>query len=193
MCSKGAQGAKSLALPAGSLDLWHFCTGCSEWMGSACAQKNRYQWNYSSPALYASSLPLASSSVPVLLPRGAQWIVIDNKGESLLLHSGKMAITQQMGVQLRDLRLLDPKLATSYPSAILCRERALVLNLEYVKCIVTIGELGRPGGGGEWGSSGGAACDGWAGGQAVFQPEFSLVLTSMPPLVSYLNYNVGST
>ena len=39
--------------------------------------------------------------------------------------------------QLRDLRLLDPQLATSYPSAILARERALVVNLEYIKCIIT--------------------------------------------------------
>ena len=36
-------------------------------------------------------------------------------------------------LQLRDLRLLDPQLATSYPSAILARETAMVLNLEFVK------------------------------------------------------------
>lgn len=59
-----------------------------------------------------------------------QWIVIDSRGESQLLHSGKLAITYQMGVQLRDLRLLDPKLATSFPSAILCRERALVVSAQ---------------------------------------------------------------
>jgi magnesium transporter len=40
-------------------------------------------------------------------------------------------------VQLRDLRLLDPQLALSYPSAILCREKALVVNLEHIKCIIT--------------------------------------------------------
>lgn len=40
-------------------------------------------------------------------------------------------------VQLRDLRLLDPQLAMSYPSAILCREKALVVNLEHIKCIIT--------------------------------------------------------
>ena len=53
-----------------------------------------------------------------------------------------MNLMQQMGVQLRDLRLLDPKLATSYPSAILCRERALVVNMEYIKA----GSLGGEGG-----------------------------------------------
>ncbi len=39
--------------------------------------------------------------------------------------------------QLRDLRILDPALATSYPSAILCRDRAIVVNLETLKCIIT--------------------------------------------------------
>lgn len=41
--------------------------------------------------------------------------------------------------------LLDPSLATSYPSAILAREKALVVNLEFVKCIITRCE--RKGGG----------------------------------------------
>ena len=36
-------------------------------------------------------------------------------------------------MQLRDLRLLDPQLSTSYPSAILARDDALVLNLEFIK------------------------------------------------------------
>ena len=40
-------------------------------------------------------------------------------------------------MQLRDLRLLDPALATSYPSAILARDSALVVNLEFIKCIIT--------------------------------------------------------
>ena len=63
-----------------------------------------------------------------VLPLAAQRVVMDGCGESQLLPMGKLAITQQMGVQLRDLRLLDPQLATSYPSAILCRERALVVS-----------------------------------------------------------------
>jgi hypothetical protein len=37
-------------------------------------------------------------------------------------------------------RLLDPQLATSYPSAILARERAIVVNLEFIKCIISLGE-----------------------------------------------------
>ena len=47
----------------------------------------------------------------------------------------------QLGVQLRDLRLLDPHLNTSYPSALLCRDKALVVNLEHIKCIITKDEV----------------------------------------------------
>jgi hypothetical protein len=36
-------------------------------------------------------------------------------------------------LQGRDLRIMDPSLATSYPSAILCREKALVISLEHIK------------------------------------------------------------
>lgn len=39
--------------------------------------------------------------------------------------------------QGRDLRILDPHLLSSYPSAILCRERALVVSLENIKVIIT--------------------------------------------------------
>lgn len=35
--------------------------------------------------------------------------------------------------------LLDPQLSTSYPSAILARERAIVVNLEFVKAIIAMG------------------------------------------------------
>jgi magnesium transporter len=41
-----------------------------------------------------------------------------------------------MRVQIRDLRLLDAQPASS-PPAILCREQAIVVNLEFIKCIIT--------------------------------------------------------
>lgn len=44
---------------------------------------------------------------------------------------------QQFGIQPRDLRLLDLLVATSYPSAILSRDSAIVVNLERFKCIIT--------------------------------------------------------
>jgi hypothetical protein len=67
-----------------------------------------------------------------------QWLAVSPQGRASLLELAKLRVTQQLGVQLRDLRLVDPQLAASYPSAILARERALVLNLEFIKCIVTL-------------------------------------------------------
>lgn len=46
----------------------------------------------------------------------------------MLLEVDKYAIMHRVGIHARDLRILDPLL--SYPSAILGRERAIVLNLE---------------------------------------------------------------
>lgn len=57
------------------------------------------------------------------------------------LQADKLSITQQLGIQVRDLRLLDPAMATSYPSAILCREKALLVNMEHIKCIITTNYL----------------------------------------------------
>ena len=58
------------------------------------------------------------------------------------MQADKSALTHELGIQLRDLRLLDPQLAHSYPSAILCREKALVVNLEHIKCIITTDQVG---------------------------------------------------
>ena len=65
-----------------------------------------------------------------------KWLCVDGTGSAELVTLTKADLTQTLGMQLRDLRLLDPMLVTSYPSAILCRERSLVVNLEYVKMIV---------------------------------------------------------
>lgn len=72
------------------------------------------------------------------MPAAAQrkWLMMDMDGTTSMVTLNKTQLTQTLGVQLRDLRLLDPKLATSYPSAILCRDRSLVVNLEFIKMIV---------------------------------------------------------
>ena len=57
------------------------------------------------------------------------------------LQADKLSITQELGIQVRDLRLLDPAMATSYPSAILCRDKALLVNMEHIKCIITTSYL----------------------------------------------------
>lgn len=62
---------------------------------------------------------------------------IDQYGSNSLVRADKMQLTQQLGLQLRDLRVLDPSLACSYPSALFCRNKALIVNLEDINCIIT--------------------------------------------------------
>lgn len=56
------------------------------------------------------------------------WILMDAAGEETILDVDKYAIMHRVQIHARDLRILDPLL--SYPSTILGRERAIVLNLE---------------------------------------------------------------
>lgn len=56
------------------------------------------------------------------------WILLDQSGEGKILDLDKYDIMRRMSIHARDLRILDPLL--SYPSAILGRDRAIVLNLE---------------------------------------------------------------
>ena len=64
---------------------------------------------------------------------------IDQFGSSSLIHEETSELTQQLGVHLRDLRVLDSSLACSYPSPLFCRDRALIVNLEDINCINTEG------------------------------------------------------
>ncbi|MCD7472482.1 Magnesium transporter MRS2-I [Datura stramonium] len=67
------------------------------------------------------------------------WILVDSKGQSSILDLDKYAIMKRVSIHARDLRILDPLL--SYPSAILGREKAIVLNLEHIKAIITTDEV----------------------------------------------------
>ena len=42
-----------------------------------------------------------------------------------------------LGLHSRDLRVLDPALTQQHPSALLCRERVLLVSLEAIRCMVT--------------------------------------------------------
>lgn len=46
-------------------------------------------------------------------------------------------------MQLRDFRVLDPVLGATYPACLLCREGALIVNLDHIK-------VGRAWGTGVW-------------------------------------------
>ncbi|CAM6035520.1 unnamed protein product [Sphagnum compactum] len=79
------------------------------------------------------------ASLPKKKAASNSWMLLDVKGESMLLEVDKYAIMHRVGIHARDLRILDPLL--SYPSAILGRERAIVLNLEHIKAIITAEEV----------------------------------------------------
>ncbi|KAJ4967840.1 hypothetical protein NE237_014541 [Protea cynaroides] len=67
------------------------------------------------------------------------WILLDCTGEGTVLDVDKYAIMHRVQIHARDLRILDPLL--SYPSTILGREKAIVLNLEHIKAIITADEV----------------------------------------------------
>ncbi|GLT68960.1 hypothetical protein SLA2020_411500 [Shorea laevis] len=67
------------------------------------------------------------------------WVVVSELDQSLLEEVGKHSIMRRTGLPTRDLRVLDPVL--SYPSSILGRERAIVINLEHIKAIITAKEV----------------------------------------------------
>lgn len=56
------------------------------------------------------------------------WMRIDRDGNTMMIEADKYAIMHRVGIHARDLRILDPQL--TYPSTILGRERAIVVNLE---------------------------------------------------------------
>ena len=67
------------------------------------------------------------------------WIEIDQYGNSKTLELDKAALMRYCSLPARDLRLLDPLFI--YPSAILGREKAIVVNLEQIRCIITADEV----------------------------------------------------
>ncbi|KAF5185879.1 Magnesium transporter mrs2-7 [Thalictrum thalictroides] len=60
------------------------------------------------------------------IPRS--WILLDSNGDGTIVDADKQAIMNQVQLHARDLRIIDPLLM--YPSTILGREKAIVLNLE---------------------------------------------------------------
>ncbi|XP_024514835.1 magnesium transporter MRS2-10 isoform X2 [Selaginella moellendorffii] len=67
------------------------------------------------------------------------WIRIDRAGNSQVLEMDKFSIMRRCELPARDLRLLDPLFV--YPSTLLGREKAIVVNLEQIRCIITADEV----------------------------------------------------
>lgn len=67
------------------------------------------------------------------------WIKIDQNGNSKVLELDKSAIMRHCSLPSRDLRLLDPLFI--YHSTILGRDKAIVVSLEQIRCIITAQEV----------------------------------------------------
>lgn len=67
------------------------------------------------------------------------WIKIDKTGNSRVVKLDKGTIMRNCSLPARDLRLLDPLFI--YPSTILGREKAIVVSLEQIRCIITADEV----------------------------------------------------
>ncbi|KAH7547493.1 hypothetical protein FEM48_Zijuj01G0315900 [Ziziphus jujuba var. spinosa] len=67
------------------------------------------------------------------------WIRVDTCGNSQIIEVDKFTMMRRCDLPARDLRLLDPLFV--YPSTILGREKAIVVNLEQIRCIITADEV----------------------------------------------------
>ncbi|KAF8021658.1 hypothetical protein BT93_G1952 [Corymbia citriodora subsp. variegata] len=67
------------------------------------------------------------------------WIRVDTSGNSEAIEVDKFTMMRRCDLPARDLRLLDPLFV--YPSTILGREKAIVVNLEQIRCIITADEV----------------------------------------------------
>lgn len=87
-------------------------------------------------------LPFQGVDVLGLKKRGQglrSWIRVDSSGNSQIIEVDKFTMMRRCDLPARDLRLLDPLFV--YPSTILGREKAIVVNLEQIRCIITAEEV----------------------------------------------------
>ncbi|XP_051122335.1 magnesium transporter MRS2-5 [Andrographis paniculata] len=92
----------------------------------------------------SSTQHAGGSGFPGLKKRGhnlgnRSWILIDGKGNSEIVELDKFTLMRRCSLPSRDLRLLDPLFI--YPSTILGREKAIVISLEQIRCIITADEV----------------------------------------------------
>ena len=107
--------------------------------------------NVSDRGANAASSPHRTAGVPARPPPPAKlyslkraWLMMNAAGETATLEATKMEMQRELGVPFRDLMILDPALPTAYPSSIFIRPRAIVVNMEHVKLVVTSGLVVSP-------------------------------------------------
>ncbi|KAF5738585.1 magnesium transporter CorA-like family protein [Tripterygium wilfordii] len=88
----------------------------------------------------AELLPTAGGGMAATnVKKKTSWMILDNTGNEITKEWDKQYIMQHVLIHARDLRILDPLL--SYPSTILGRDGAIILNLEHIKAIITAEEV----------------------------------------------------
>ena len=70
-----------------------------------------------------------------------QVLKVDADGSGRVILLGKHQISMALQLPVRDLRMLDPQLATTFPAALLVRENAIVVNLEGVRAVITVDHI----------------------------------------------------
>ncbi|KAI7981155.1 Magnesium transporter MRS2-4 [Camellia lanceoleosa] len=87
-----------------------------------------------------SAMVAGSSSKTKKKAGGARlWMRLDKFGQSELIECDRSTIIKRVSIPVRDLRILGPFF--SHSSNILAREKAMVVNLEFIKAIVTAEEV----------------------------------------------------
>ena len=69
------------------------------------------------------------------------WLRVDSTGRLTKLTIEKHKISHMLRVPIRDLRVLEPAMSSSYSTSIWCRERSIVVNLEQIKILITAEEV----------------------------------------------------
>ncbi|XP_051194846.1 putative magnesium transporter MRS2-G [Lolium perenne] len=93
----------------------------------------------SPPDLPSAAAASVSGKVAKKKAGARLWMRLDRWGSSEILELDKASIIRRAGVPLRDLRILGP--IFSHSSSILAREKAMVINLEFIRAIVTADEV----------------------------------------------------
>ncbi|CAN1143411.1 Magnesium transporter MRS2-4 [Linum perenne] len=98
------------------------------------------------PPLRITSPPQSGENGVVVVGKGKKkaggarlWMRFDRFGSSELVECDKSAILKRVAIPARDLRILGPLFSNS--SSILAREKAMVVNLEFIRAIVTAEEI----------------------------------------------------
>ncbi|XP_020094239.1 putative magnesium transporter MRS2-G [Ananas comosus] len=102
--------------------------------------------NYGGAAAEAATAAAAASGGAGGGSKGAKkksgarlWMRFDRTGHTEIMECDKNAIIKRAAIPTRDLRILGPIFSNS--SNILAREKAMVVNLEYIRAIVTAEEV----------------------------------------------------